>query len=273
LSGLFQYLQLIRLKLGNKLYNNLPKTVFIGKSIIYLPTCHSTNDFANSLLVNPNVFEGSVVVCSSQTAGKGQRGNTWEAEPYKNLTCSLILKPKFLKVNQQFNLNIAISLAVYDLLTNYLGEKVKIKWPNDIYILNPSASKKICGILIQNTIKKDSIENAIVGIGLNINQEKFLDAKATSLFNITGREHDLEVILPQIMEFIEARYLQLKERPESLLQDYLNVLYWYKETHIFKANGQNFQGMITGLDDIGRLGIVAESKLNYFNLKEVEFVE
>jgi BirA family transcriptional regulator, biotin operon repressor / biotin---[acetyl-CoA-carboxylase] ligase len=273
LSGLFQYLQLIRLKLENNLYNNLPKTIFIGKSIIYLPTCHSTNEIANSLLVNPNVFEGSVVVCSSQTAGKGQRGNIWEAEPYKNLTCSLILKPKFLKVNQQFNLNIAVSLAVYDLLTNYLGEKVKIKWPNDIYVVIPSASKKICGILIQNTIKKDSIENSIVGIGLNINQEKFVDPKAASLFNFLGREHDLEIVLPQLMESIEARFFQLKDRPSSLLHDYLKVLYWYRETHTFKSNGQNFQGMITGLDDIGRLGIVVESKLSYFNLKEVEFIE
>ena len=254
------------------MYNNPPKTLFIGKSVIYLPTCHSTNEIATSLTGKPEIFEGTVIISSIQTAGKGQRGNTWEAEPYKNLTFSLILKPNFLKVNQQFNLNIAISLAVYDLLTNYLGEKVKIKWPNDIYVESPGFSKKICGILIQNTIKKDSLENSIVGIGLNINQQSFAETKAISLLNISQKEHDLEIIFSQLMEKIEGRYLQLKESPDNLIREYLKVLYWYKQPHTFKAS-DFFKGMIVGIDEIGRLKIETGGIIRHFNFKEVEFVE
>jgi BirA family biotin operon repressor/biotin-[acetyl-CoA-carboxylase] ligase len=254
------------------LYNNLPKTLFIGKTVIYLPTCHSTNEVASTLLNKPEIFEGTVVICSEQTAGKGQRGNTWEAEPNKNLTFSLILKPKFLKVNQQFNLNIAISLAVYDLLTKYLGEKVRIKWPNDIYYLNKPIPQKICGILIQNVIKGDSIENSIVGIGLNINQSKFADPKAISLFNILQKELSTEEILIGLMEKIEPRYLQLKDNPHGLIDQYLKSMYWYKEKHIFKSD-QEFQGTIVGLDPLGRLLIESDGLVKPYNFKEVAFVE
>jgi BirA family transcriptional regulator, biotin operon repressor / biotin---[acetyl-CoA-carboxylase] ligase len=257
------------------LYNNPPKTLFIGKSIVYLPTCHSTNDIASSLLNSPDVFEGTVVVTSSQTAGKGQRGNSWEAEPDKNLTCSLMLKPGFLKLNRQFNLNIIISLAVYDVLTNYLGEKVKIKWPNDIFFADHSISKKICGILIQNVLKKDSISHSIIGIGLNVNQEKFIDTKAISLKNILGKETDLESLFNELMEKIECRYLQLKElKFHSLCKDYLKVLYWYQEPHLFRSeSGENFTGIITGIDENGRLMVEAGGIVRYFNFKEVAFIE
>lgn len=254
------------------MYNNLPKTLFIGKSVIYLPTCHSTNEVASTLLSKPEIFEGTVVVCSEQTAGKGQRGNTWEAEPNKNLTFSLILKPKFLKVNQQFNLNIAISLAVYDLLTKYLGEKVRIKWPNDIYYLNNPTPQKICGILIQNIIKGDSIENSIVGIGLNVNQSIFGDPKAISLFNILQKELSTEEVLIDLMEKIEPRYLQLKDNLNGLIDDYLRWMFWYKEKHIFKSEAE-FQGTIVGLDPIGRLLIESEGDVKAYNFKEIAFVK
>src|SRR5690606_27329676 len=114
--------------------------------------------------------------------------------------------------------NIAISLALYDLVTTILGEKVKIKWPNDIFFENNphsgsdlAGARKICGILIQNSIKKDFIDSSIVGIGLNVNQKNFTYPQAGSLASITGREYDLEQLFVRLMEKVEARYLQLKE--------------------------------------------------------------
>lgn len=256
------------------MYNNLPNTLFIGRSVFYLPTCHSTNDIATSLAGKTDIFEGTVVVTSNQTAGKGQRGNTWEAEPYKNLTFSLILKPNFLKVTQQFNLNIAISLAVYDLLTRYLGEKVKIKWPNDIFYLNSSVSRKLCGILIQNVIRKDFLETSIAGIGLNINQKEFLAPAAASLASITGDEYDLENIFRNFMEVIEARYLELKNgNINSMKEEYLRVLFRYGERRDFRSGGNVFKGSICGIDDLGRLLINSENQVLSFNFKEVEFIE
>ena len=255
------------------MYNNLPKTLFIGKSVIYLPTCHSTNEIASSLLGKPEIFEGTVVITSSQTAGKGQRGNKWEAEPDKNLTFSVILKPDFLKINQQFNLNIAISLAVYDFLTKYLGEKVKIKWPNDVFVVESERDKKICGILIQNTIRRENLEHAIAGIGININQENFSEPKAASLKSFTHQSYDLEKLFREISENIERRYLQLRENGmPALLNQYHHVLYWYRQRRTFKAGGL-FKGEIIGIDELGRLMIDTGPEVRVFNFKEVEFVE
>jgi len=241
--------------------------------VVYLPTCHSTNDIAASLIGKPQIFEGTVVVTSNQTAGKGQRGNIWESEPFKNLTFSLILHPNFLKVNQQFNLNIVISLAVYDLLTIYLREKVKIKWPNDIYVVESDFQKKICGILIQNFIKKDSLEHSVVGVGINVNQSSFGETKATSLSLISNQQFDLEDLLRTFMEKAEKRYLQLKNGEiEQLKSEYFNVLLGYNQLRKFKSEKGEFEGKIVGIDEIGRLMIDAGSEIGKFSFKEVEFI-
>ena len=98
------------------MHNFQPKTLFLGKNSIYLPSCHSTNDFASEIIQTKQVFDGTIVITSYQTAGRGQRGNTWEALPNQNITVSMILKPDFLSITQQFRLNMAVSLGIYEFL-------------------------------------------------------------------------------------------------------------------------------------------------------------
>ena len=76
------------------MYNIQPNTLFTGKLIKYLPSCHSTNDIAAELIQNKTIFDGTIVITADQTAGRGQRGNTWETLPGQNITCSIILKRK-----------------------------------------------------------------------------------------------------------------------------------------------------------------------------------
>jgi BirA family biotin operon repressor/biotin-[acetyl-CoA-carboxylase] ligase len=90
--------------------------------------------FLKTLLSNSKPLpEGTVIMAESQYAGRGQQQNKWHSEPGKNLTFSILLTPAFLAVSDQFDLNRVVSLGVYDALFPYLGEKLKIKWPNDIY--------------------------------------------------------------------------------------------------------------------------------------------
>ncbi len=251
------------------MYNISANTIFTGKSLVYLPTCHSTNEYANGLLAEGNPIEGTLVITPKQTAGKGQRGNSWEAEEGKNLTFSLIFKPSFLKVSQQFYLNIISSLAVRDTVAHFLQTDLKVKWPNDIYLGN----KKIAGILIQNTIKKDSIGATIIGIGLNVNQEVFSDKKAISMKGFKGTEYSTEEVLNTLLEYIEAYYLKLRElRFTALNQAYLNHLFRFKEEHFFKTAQETFSGTLIGVGDDGRLIIHTEKGLKLFNFKEVEFL-
>ena len=164
------YLNTIFMTMTNKIENINPNTLFIGKKIVYLPNCHSTNDSALSILGSNDVFEGTTIITSRQTSGKGQKGNRWQSEPGKNLTFSIILKPGFLDVKQQFKLNFAVSLGIFDFLSSFFKSHVKIKWPNDIYYKD----SKIAGILIENSIRSMKMQHSIVGVGLNVNQEEAL---------------------------------------------------------------------------------------------------
>lgn len=267
LNDIFYILQLqIYEKYLHKYFAN---TIFIGKQVISLPSCHSTNDITASLVPKGSLFDGAVIVTDHQTAGRGQRGNVWEAAPGQNLTFSIWLKPTFLAIEEQFYLNIITSLAIADFLKDYVNEGVSIKWPNDIYWYD----SKLGGILIENTLRQGLIEHVIVGIGLNINQQKFGSDKAISLANICHQEFSLDALLHQLLASIESRYLQLKKgNRKQLLAEYLSKLYWFGEERVFQGKDY-FTGEICGIDEIGRLKIKTSAGVRRFDVKEVAFVK
>ena len=216
--------------------------------------------------------EGTVVVTAHQTAGRGQRGNRWEAAPGENLTFSLLLKPRFLRATEQFRLSIAVALGVYGLLSEYLDEALKVKWPNDILYKN----QKLGGLLIENTLQGYGLTESVVGIGLNVNQRQFGVPTATSLRAVTGQpyRYDLDTLLARLLEGLEAEYLRLRRGDhEAQKARYLAVLYRYQEWHPFRdADGRIFNGQILGVDEAGRLALETEGGVRYFGVKEVGFV-
>jgi len=217
------------------------------------------------------VFEGTVIITDNQTAGRGQRGNSWEANTGENLTFSLILKPYFLKASDQFQLNVAVSMGVLDFLSEFIDENLKVKWSNDIYFRD----KKMGGILIENSLKGYHIGQSIIGIGLNINQIEFSNERATSLRKITQNplKYDLSNLLSKLLENIEKNYLKIKNNVyESLKNRYLSNLFRFEEYHYFRRNGQQFLGKIIGIDETGKLGIETDGNVIYFDFKDVEFV-
>src|SRR3569832_312153 len=144
------------------------KTLFIGQNAIYVKSLASTNSYASDLLRQIELSEGSLIYTFEQEKGRGQRGNSWESEPNKNLTLSLVLHPRFLHPFQQFLLTKITSLAVADLMAEVLAfanksHKIHIKWPNDIYV----DDKKIAGILIENYLRENTIQHSVIGVGIN----------------------------------------------------------------------------------------------------------
>ncbi|MDF7821481.1 biotin--[acetyl-CoA-carboxylase] ligase [Runella sp. MFBS21] len=251
------------------MYKIKSKTLFVGKKIVYLPTCQSTNDEAADLLRQGEGIEGTVVITDYQTAGRGQRGNQWLTQAGENFTFSLILRPTFLSPAEQFRLNIAISLGIYDFLEPLVGESLKIKWPNDIYVGN----QKLGGVLIENTLQSGRIESAIVGIGLNINQILFESERATSLRVLTSKEYSLAGLLPDLLSCLEKNYLLLRNKHfDTLKTRYLQGLFRYQELHLFQQDEKLFAGMIMGINEMGQLAMQVENKLVYFDLKEISYV-
>jgi len=251
------------------LYKIPANTLFIGKNLIFVPECHSTNDLAIAKSHEPDIAEGTVVITDSQTAGRGQRGNVWKASPGMNLTFSIILKPAFLQPKDQFYLNIITSLAVRDFLQTKTDVEIKVKWPNDVLI----NGKKLCGILIENQLKGSRISNTVAGIGLNINQRVFDLPTATSLTLIANKTFALPEVFEQLLSHLEARYLELVHgNYKRLMAHYEQALYWHGAAHEFTSNGEMFTGVIRGVDDAGRLKIEVAGAIRLFVAKEIVYV-
>lgn len=257
-----------------KLYKIPANTNFIGKKFIYLSSCHSTNDIAAEL--SPQTEAGTVVITAHQTRGRGQRGNTWEAESGSNLTFSILLKPTFLPASQQFYFNMSIALGIINGLNciipkNLNKDWLKLKWSNDVYFQD----FKLGGVLIENTIENMNLKSSVVGIGLNINQERFEYPRATSLKNIFEQTFILAEVLEKVLENIEINYLRLQNQVYTKLKnDYLEALYWHNEVHTYQeAKGSFFEGKIIDVQESGRLVIQTTTGIQVFDFKEVIFVK
>jgi BirA family biotin operon repressor/biotin-[acetyl-CoA-carboxylase] ligase len=251
------------------LYKIPANTLFLGQNLIFVPECHSTNSLLNDLNNQSDLAEGTVVITNNQTAGRGQRGNKWEATPGLNLTFSLLLRPRFINAKDQFRLNMAISIAIAEALRKTSMTQVKLKWPNDIFL----NGKKIGGILMENQVQGSSISTSVAGIGLNINQREFSFNGATSLALASGMEYDLAALFRLLIECMEAEYLDLKNGSVALLkQRYLAFLFKFKEQQDFEASGENFTGMIHDVDEDGKLCVETDGSTRKFAFKEVTFV-
>lgn len=228
----------------------------------------STNDEACGLQYK----QGDIIVAESQTAGRGQRGHTWESGKGQNLTLSAVLEPTFLPPTEQFLLSEVIALAVADTLASY-SIKTKIKWTNDIYV----GDKKIAGILIEHKLQGNAIGRTIAGIGLNVNQTQFSAdlPNPTSMATEQGIEFDRDEVLGRLQECIMKRYGQLQNGERATLQsNYHTILYRLDEGHRYAlANGDTFIGTIRGVEPTGALKVEDENgKIGCYLFKEIEFL-
>jgi BirA family transcriptional regulator, biotin operon repressor / biotin---[acetyl-CoA-carboxylase] ligase len=251
------------------MYKILANTVFLGKDVNYLTECHSTNDEAIKRLRLKEIGEGSIIITDNQTKGRGQRGNQWFSEPGKNITFSILLQPNFLSPDEQFYLNMVVSLAVVEVLRDYC-QGLEIKWPNDIV---HKSDGKLGGILIENIINQKGIEHSVIGIGLNINQTKFDFKKVTSLKLLTGQDLDRWELVRLLVAKLEKGYMALKKgNLKKITDDYMAFLHKLEEWHQYD-DGKVFEGKIKGIDQNGKILIEKrDGTINPYGFKEVIFL-
>lgn len=242
----------------------------LGEPLIKLDSIDSTNNYAINLLRNENAAEGTVILAGYQTVGKGQVGNRWISEKNQNLLFSIILRPDFLKAEQQFYLSMSISNGLAAMIEMDAGNSV-IKWPNDI-LLN---GKKVAGILIENTIMKDMLHTTVAGIGLNVNQKDFGAGlpDAISLSTVTGKNYDLTVLLNNLLELMNDSLNQLYAGNFGAVKTtYLNRFYrLYQWARFTDADG-TFEGRITDLASTGELMVARHNgQVKHYGFKEIRF--
>lgn len=200
---------------------------------------------------------GTVVVTDCQTAGRGQRGNSWEAAPGMNLTFSVLTRPEPpVPASQQYALSEAVATAIVDTLDSMVpyGERLEIKWPNDIYYEN----RKLAGILIENSLSGTVVSRSIAGVGINVNQEIFTsDApNPVSLKQLTGRTYDLESLLENVCLAI-VRNIRLIADPakRNAIGKFYRSKLWHREgLHPYMLpDGTRFNAQILSVASTGHL--------------------
>lgn len=164
---------------------------------IILDSIDSTNTYAEKR--REDLTENTLIIAKEQTSGRGQYDREWYSEPTKSITISFLIKNATDEILQQ------IPSLVSDAINDLYAINSKIIPPNDIYI----DDKKVCGLLIETFVKSNQIEDAIIGIGLNLNNDtfpKYLSNKATSVKLTTGKPEDANLLINTLENRIEYLY-------------------------------------------------------------------
>ena len=241
-------------------------------NIIKLSAIDSTNDYLKNLLLKNTLENYTIVTAEFQHKGKGQMGGEWKSEPSKNLMCSIYLNNSTIKLSNQFSINMVVCLAIKKSLNKFNIPQLSVKWPNDIM----SGSSKLCGVLIENIVKSKSIQNIIIGIGLNVNQTEFNNLpNASSIKQISGKHYNTEEILIEIVKDVKFYFNFLNKKNLIELQKlYEANLYRLNKVSMFKLADSNLvSGYIRGIKKDGRLKIIMENDLEKdFGIKEISLV-
>ncbi|MXN92505.1 biotin--[acetyl-CoA-carboxylase] ligase [Flavobacterium sp. Sd200] len=240
-------------------------------NIIKLNATNSTNDYLKQLVASQDIENFTVVTVQNQTAGRGQMGAQWSVESGKNLTFSVLVKNLLFEANAVFNLNVGVAVSIAQALEVYNIPQLSVKWPNDIL----AGSKKIGGVLIENSFKSGGAISSVIGIGLNVNQQNFDGlARASSLALVTGHDFDKEEIMHRIIQQIKLTAVKLLNNGEDALwQAYHDRLFKKGVPMTFESNGKRFVGIIQGVNRNGMLEVALEdTSIAQYAIKEVQLL-
>ena len=241
-------------------------------NIIKLDAIDSTNSYLKKIILEKDISDYTIVTANFQTEGKGQLGYMWESEDSKNLLCSIYKKDLGIRVEDQFVISMLVSLSIIRTLEKLNLPKLYVKWPNDIM----SDNKKICGILIENIVKQNSIKESVIGIGLNVNQNTFKNLpNATSIKKIKGVVLNIDELLNDLVNNIKKQFSDFSQSNIDLIfRQYEDVLYRMNIPSTFKnSEGDVFTGFIKGVNNLGRLKVLLEDNLTKsYTVKDISLL-
>lgn len=240
--------------------------------IIKLDATDSTNQYLKDLVLAGTPIDFTVIVTKEQRKGRGQMGTVWQSETGKNLTFSVLKKISNLDVNNQYQLNVCVSLAIIESLKAISAPDLSIKWPNDIM----SGSTKICGILIENVLLGNKIQTSVIGVGLNVNQQNFNNLlNVSSLKLLLGQTFNIDELLNLILSNLKTVFMRWKEEGISgLWNTYESILFRKDKPSTFRNKQDDlFMGFIRGITAEGKLTVELEDAiLQEFDLKEIKLL-
>ena len=210
------------------------------------------------------------VTARHQTAGRGQRGNVWNSLAGENLLLTLVVRPgQSLQVTSQFLLSQAVAVAIHSAMKRY-GIDTRLKWPNDIYVGN----RKLAGILVELDYSGSSVEQAIIGIGLNVNQTEFppMDRVPVSMKMLLGKDIPVEDVLRDVLFHFSHYYQEMRcGCKETVFAAYRELLFGLGEQRKYVDAVGAFTAVIEGVEPTGHLLLRrSDVTLSRYAFKEVE---
>jgi BirA family biotin operon repressor/biotin-[acetyl-CoA-carboxylase] ligase len=249
---------------------NYDKNCTVNPEWIHLETVSSTNRWLTERARKQRPGQEIVLVADYQTNGRGQGGNTWVSERGENLLMSLLMYPAFLSASDQFNLSVITSLAICDLIREAVGSPL-IKWPNDIL----AGTGKIAGILIENGVQGNRLSHTVIGIGLNVNQERFpqFPWRATSMALESGKGDEPSRLAKRLAGHLMEHYESLRGGREAQLRGaYLEHLYLLDESATYRSGEKVFDGIIRGINRYGELMLEADGSVQPYGMDVIRLV-
>jgi BirA family biotin operon repressor/biotin-[acetyl-CoA-carboxylase] ligase len=230
------------------------KGSLFGKRIYHFFKTDSTNRVALEL-GHAGEPEGAVVVAEEQTAGRGRAGRAWVSDRATGLYVTLLLRPRLAPVQAPL-LTMMAGLSARAAVQAVTGLTVDLKWPNDLLI----GGKKAGGILTEMHAEPGQIRFVIVGIGLNVNQDKFggeLGETATSLRIASGKVQSRMELLVRLLREFESDYNRLlREGVASVVERFEAVSTYAKGKRVRVTNGtESYAGTTAGLGPEGLLQV------------------
>ena len=237
----------------SKLFQEQLGTSWVGQEFIFLDQIDSSNKYSKKL---EKVLPGTVVMAEEQTVGRGQHNKAWITEPCKNLTFSIIFTPQ--QAERIPLLTLACASAIEDVVCKYYDTcSIDIKWPNDVLC----DGKKIAGLLTEVIYNGNRIDRIVVGIGLNVNQEKFngeLKDIATAIKSFTGKDESRELLLADLLIRIEYNYQRWANNSIDLVREINPKLQGYGQWITLEVEGASLtdKKKFLGMNELGALQVL-----------------
>lgn len=228
------------------------KGKLFGRRFYHFFETDSTNRVAMELAY-AGEEEGVVILAETQTAGRGRAGRKWHSEQGTGIYVTLLLRPRLSPVHAPL-LTMLAGLSLHSAILAQTGLNAELKWPNDILI----DGKKLGGILTEMHAEPSQVRFVIVGIGLNVNQEKFpseLSGIATSLRKESGKIHSRLELLVRLLREFETDYNRfLREGPSYVVERFAEVSQFAAGKRVRVETGRDsYSGKTAGLSVDGLL--------------------
>ena len=222
-------------------------TRFVGRNLMYIPTVSSTMDVARQAAVE-GAEEGTTVVAEEQTQGRARLGRAW-INPPGVMAISVILRPE---LSCLLRLTMVAALATSHGIEKSVGLATTLKWPNDVLV----RGRKVSGILTESALRAQSVDWAIIGIGVNVNFDPGVYPEiadiATSLSNELGHEVSHRRVLVNLLGEMERLY-QAAQRGEPIHSEWRNRLDTLGKMVTVKSGNEVVEGRAESVDDDGSL--------------------